>query len=427
MKKFLLSLAMLTLAIVCLIPMEAHAEADGDFLYSVDDSGAIINRYNGSSSSVVVPALLDGHPVIGIGYQAFKHNSEITEIQLPDTLQYISGEAFYGCTNLTSIILPDSVATIGDNAFAGCSYLTTVYVGKGLTGWLNPFENCYSLKNIYINTPDVAVLSNHIFILDGVTIYVGSDVKELCSEDFLVSVADRTVIVDENNPNYCSDEYGVVYNKDKTILIKAPVDLDENYIIPESVKEIVEYAFANTTIKRLTVSGNVKTIGNHAFENALLEEISLEKGVKTIGESAFSGSRLTSIEIPKSVEIISSYTFYDCRSLSKVTLPNSITHIGDYAFANCPSLKRIILPGSLESIGSQLFKESFLDRVIYDGNANSWVYVRKGDNPQLSDEVLTFSDPSNPLIDEGDYMGLMIFGGIAAFLVLVFIIKKIRG
>ena len=53
----------------------------------------------------------------------------LTSITLPNSIESIGGDAFYG-TPLTVIILPDSVVTIGGGAFEYCTNLTSVKLSK---------------------------------------------------------------------------------------------------------------------------------------------------------------------------------------------------------------------------------------------------------------------------------------------------------
>ena len=48
---------------------------------------------------------------------------------VPDGVEVIAEEAFYGCTRLTSLILPDSLNTIEAYAFHGCTNLSSITAG----------------------------------------------------------------------------------------------------------------------------------------------------------------------------------------------------------------------------------------------------------------------------------------------------------
>ena len=52
---------------------------------------------------VIIPASISGYKVTAIGDNAFASSTNITEIQLPNTVTQIGTQAFYGCSALTRI------------------------------------------------------------------------------------------------------------------------------------------------------------------------------------------------------------------------------------------------------------------------------------------------------------------------------------
>ena len=100
-------------------------ESDGNFsyTYSIEDGRVTICAYLGGSTTVVLPATVDGYPVTAIGDNAFK-NSSVTTVIVPSTVTDIGWFAFYGCTSLSSVTLPASVSMIHYAAFDACPSLT---------------------------------------------------------------------------------------------------------------------------------------------------------------------------------------------------------------------------------------------------------------------------------------------------------------
>lgn len=132
----------------------------------------------------------------------------------------------------------------------------------------------------------------------------------------------QNINVDSNNSNYSSLD-GVLYNKDKTILIRCP----EGKI-------------------KINISNSVKEIGKGAFSNCRnLKLINIPASVESIEYSVFfSCFNLTKIDIPNSVSYIGDHAFSDCNNLKFVNIPNSVKSIGDYAFSFCPNLKSVTIP-----------------------------------------------------------------------------------
>lgn len=120
-------------------------------------------------------------------------------------------------------------------------------------------------------------------------------------------------------------------------------------VIPDTIKTIDEYAFAETKLKSITIPSSVKRIGLFAFENCKnLTKVTLNYGLEIIGSCAFYGCwRLTDIIIPDSVTTLIGETFSHCTRLKSVTLPKSLTSMGE-AFNWCKQLEEIIYKGTKE-------------------------------------------------------------------------------
>ena len=84
-----------------------------------------------------------------ISNNAFFHCSFLTSITIPDSVIYICDDAFTYCDSLTSITIPNRVINIGDEAFWGCKSLTSITIPNNVTriGY-NAFYRCESLKEI---------------------------------------------------------------------------------------------------------------------------------------------------------------------------------------------------------------------------------------------------------------------------------------
>lgn len=70
-----------------------------------------------------------------IGSGAFRNNTALYEVILPDTLTSIENSAFQGCSSISEMILPDSLTYLGAYAFADCTGLLWVQIGNNITEW----------------------------------------------------------------------------------------------------------------------------------------------------------------------------------------------------------------------------------------------------------------------------------------------------
>ncbi|MDD6848587.1 MAG: leucine-rich repeat domain-containing protein, partial [Oscillospiraceae bacterium] len=88
-----------------------------------------------------------------IGDGAFRYNTKLKEINIPETVSYIGAKAFANCDSLKEVYIPGTVRVMGRSVFASCDGLEKVTVGEGIeTIPKLTFESCKALKNV--NLPD---------------------------------------------------------------------------------------------------------------------------------------------------------------------------------------------------------------------------------------------------------------------------------
>lgn len=300
----------------------------------------------------------------------------LEKVAIENGTETIGKEAFNGCKKLNDIILPDSVTSIGENAFqyTGLYYewfdgnedvlyinnhLISVYQGTAIECNIksgtktiadSAFFACGSLPGITI--PDsVTSIGNRAFkdcnSLKSITIPKRVTTIGNCA--FYTCYDLQSIEVDSGNPEYCS-ENGVLYNKEKTEIIRFPKEKTEvSFAIPKSVTKIADGAFEYCkNLTNVTIPNDMTSIGNNAFESCSgLINITIPKSVTSIGDRAFSEcSKLTSIIIPDGVLRIGESSFFKCSSLKDITIPNSVLIIDTDAFKDCMKLKQVYYIGS---------------------------------------------------------------------------------
>ena len=99
------------------------------FSYAVSNGRATVTGYSGAQSALTVPDMLGGYPVVAIGDNAFRGNTVITSVTLPDMVESIGASGFENCTSLESLT-GLGVTSVGERAFAGCVNLTHLQLGS---------------------------------------------------------------------------------------------------------------------------------------------------------------------------------------------------------------------------------------------------------------------------------------------------------
>ena len=267
-----------------------------------------------SLTSITIP-----NSVTSIDGYAFKYCSGLKNITLPNTIKYIHASVFQNCTGLTAINLPNSVTAIKDSAFSGCTGLTSISLPEKMTEIGSyAFNHCDSLTNITIP----------------------SNVTEIGIGAFQGCKKLTNIGVDVNNAVYCSKN-GVLFDKNKTMIIAFPCGKKGTYVIPDGVKEIFSRAFYQCDgLTSTAIPNSVTSIGELAFYYCTgLTSIKIPDNVTYIGDSAFDHcTGLTNVDIPNNVTRIGYRAYYYCTQLTSVTIPDSVTSIGDYAFSGCNNL-----------------------------------------------------------------------------------------
>lgn len=298
-----------------------------------------------------------GNSVEQIGAFAFSECDSVKEISIPDTVTEIGQSAFYHCGLLKRVVAGNGVQSIGDTAFERCASLSDVTLGENVqTIGAFAFCNCDALQNIIIPESVVEIGSSAFRFCDAIErIDIPASVTEIGNEAFAACKGLQAIKVHSENAVYCS-ENGVLFNKDKTKLIKCPSSkAGENYEIPETVVAIEISAFSGCdALETIVIPDSVTQICSFAFEFCTsLTDVALGKNVKSIGPFVFMGCNgLTGITVDED-------NFYYCsvqgvlfdkkksellkypasKTDAEFELPATVTEIAEDAFSGCDGLE----------------------------------------------------------------------------------------
>ncbi|MBQ2848380.1 MAG: InlB B-repeat-containing protein [Clostridia bacterium] len=305
-------------------------------------------------------------------------------------LQEIGDFAFANCSNLEFIHIPSSVKKIGegiitstDNTFI-CSESETSLANTYATENNLVFQICNGHSSEYVyNDLCYEIINGNVYIIgcketfegelfipdtiDGYpvisieslsdsqtggcsqsiySVYIPETVSNISEGAFFPSMYINRVVVDNKNPYYISDEDGVLFNKDKTVLVYCPNLANISvYYIPETVERIAAGAFySQKNLGTVYIPSSVETIGQNSFSfcnNLCTASFEIGSLLTKIEASAFCGSTIQTINLPENLSIIESDVFMDCTSLHDIFIPARVESIGENVFYGCDFLETI--------------------------------------------------------------------------------------
>ena len=354
------------LLLLTLLPMAASAydaEVDGIYYNLNREANTAEVAWRGTiSEEVVIPEeiLVDGtkYIVTRIRGDAFINCSNLTSIDIPNSVTSIGNSAFHGCSSLTSINIPNSVTSIESHTFCYCSSLTSINIPNSVISiGSRAFCECSSLTSVTIPNSVTSI---------------GNDAFEYCSGLTSVNIPNSVTSIG-NDAFYQCSSLTAVYISDLDSWCK--ISFDDKCANP------LYYAkhlfIGNEEVTDANIPNSVTNIGPYTFSGCRgLTSITIPNSVTSIEEYAFSGcSSLTSVNIPNSVTSIESYTFENCSSLTSINIPNSVTSIGNDAFRYSSSLTSITIPNSVTSIGYNAFLGCISLTAVYISDLDAWCKI----------------------------------------------------
>ena len=257
------------------------------------------------------------------GYRMFRNCTSLTDVTLRKGTEFISTYQFAGCTALKELTIPEGVTSISFGAFDDCSNLKSITIPSSIEdlghpddnlSYTSPFIRCSALAEI-----DVSPQNKNYIFEDG--ILYNQDKTELifCTNargDSTFAIPDhvknvyagalsgctgiktikipaslenlqygygnkrldcknlQSIEVDPVNEGYASED-GILYNKDKTVLLHYPqAKPGSDFTVPDHVKTVGDYAFSGcSNLKSITFPESVTEVKVLVFMNTKLSHI----------------------------------------------------------------------------------------------------------------------------------------------------------
>ncbi|MGN0518866.1 MAG: leucine-rich repeat domain-containing protein [Acutalibacteraceae bacterium] len=325
----------------------------GDYYYYVGENNtATLVKYIGnvSAGAISLPAIIGTYKVTAIGDNLFKEYSELTAINIPDSIDIIGAYAFYNCTNV-DISYSGTISSVGKYAFYNCKKFSGTIVFNTNAKQISEraFEGCTGLTTVILPSSVSVVSSAFSGCTNSEKYYYTIDSNSAIINKFEQSPRATTQIPTQICGKNVTEISSNVFNK-KTSLT--------NIEIPDTIEKIGDGAFAYCTgLTYIDIPGSLKNIGINAFYNCYNAQFNITNPIESLGERAFYNCRGLTGEVTfaSGADRVPANAFYGCSKLTSVKLSSTVISICESAFANCISLKDIVLPDSIAEIGASAF------------------------------------------------------------------------
>ncbi len=224
-------------------------------------SQGVLTSYTGEDTEIVIPA---GYDVVLEG----------------DQLRYVKGDKFavtaigasvFRNSDITSVELPDTVTEIQDRAFNSCESLVNLKLSKNLEK-----IGIYGITHTQLTE-----------------LVMPDSLKEIGEYGLVQNVSLTKLTLNEGLEKI--NRYALQYN----------FGLEE-ITLPNSVTELGESCFRNcSALKQVTLGSQIKTIPDQCFQSTALTEFVVPSTVETLGSAIFASTSVKKVYIPESVKTLS--------------------------------------------------------------------------------------------------------------------------
>ncbi len=347
------------------IKIEKSITVDKNNPYFKSVDGELLSK--DGKTFIYYPCFQDGREYTvpnGVEYiadGAFYKAQYLGNVNLPEGLKVIGKEAFRKCIRLGEVHWPMSLEYVMDDAYADCEKLSAIY-GYDNFYYVAPdaFENtqwydkhprgCVYLGSMLYSYKSTA-RDEEIVLAEGTT-RIGAEAfkdrgpTKLTIPKTVVSIEPSAffggsdmieIIVDEENPYFASVN-GMLYDKEKKVLISIPRGIEKVVEIPDGTEVIYPQAgFECSYIYALVIPDSVYYVGDSAFEYC---------------------GWLTRAEFSGELDYLGDRAFFGDLNLEKVNLPGGDVFVGEKVFAGCSKLTEINVPDGCVAYGAVDFKET---------------------------------------------------------------------
>jgi len=308
---------------------------------------AYLFGYTSASNSPEIGALTFlGNQCEEIGKYAFYYSEDLTDVNLPDSVEIIKERAFYNCTGITNLTIGRAMTTIEKYALSKCGglQLMTVRAENLTTIGDSAFDGIGKTTSdddfTVVFTDEVVSIPDSMFEGESDTDYYG--IKSITIGRNVTTIGDKAFA-------YLRELEEVYYNATNSLInSSSTVDWHGPFINTGSTSSPIA----------VTIASNVQKVPSRLFTSQIsyITSVVFEEGSQclSIGNAAFLTAKITKIELPDTLEIIGNDAFGKCENLNSINIPDSVKTIGSNAFDGCGN--GVIIGEGVETIGDQAFR-----------------------------------------------------------------------
>lgn len=211
-------------------------------IYSVVIPDSIVTPIGNSAfeNCTYLQSITIGKNVTSIGSFAFQGCKRLTSIEIPNNVTSLDGYAFYQCTGLTQVTLGSGISIISNSAFRDCTSLQCVIMSKSVTSIKDiAFYQCNNLTDVYYEgtESDWAAISigGSNNPLTKATIHYNYTTTYAASPMMMRSAAPMTLSLEDNSVTaYAADDDTDRRARYKAALCKYNASISDWQIIDDS-------------------------------------------------------------------------------------------------------------------------------------------------------------------------------------------------
>lgn len=333
----------------CVIPVDENM----NFIATDDETGWILSGFKaaGEETEVLVPAYVEGKPVVAIAPGAFDATSvdttmnawlqTITYLYIPDTVTTIGDWFAWSMSALEELRLPKTVRFVNGAVF-DCTSLTEFSIPRGTVDFGGPdagfssSEGTPALETLVIpeSFTDMMSIKSFFTVVEGLAVqYEGTQ------EQWNALVA-----AVEGDAGITAEEY-------RAILQAATVSFGYDYEA-QYTAESAELQSRLSAFQFDPGTGLITGYTGVLFDTLTIPATILGVNVTGIGVNAFDAETYPSLANVKTIDFseatnlttIGQWNFYNMPALESVSLPATVTSVGAQCFVNCPNLTTVTIP-----------------------------------------------------------------------------------